>query len=164
MKVIIALLLAAMSHLSTAQNSITTFILLRHAEKATDGTKDPDLTEAGKKRAESLAKLLASTRIDAVYSTHFKRTQNTVALLAQAHSLSILNYDGSKMEEIDSMLTKFSGRTIVLSGHSNTTPAIINYLTSHNDEFKTFDDSDYGNLIIVSVVRKGEAKVTWLRF
>lgn len=164
MKIFLILFFAAMYHISTAQNSITTIVLLRHAEKAADGTKDPDLTEAGKKRAESLVKLLASTKIDAVYSTSFKRTQNTVAPLAQAHSLSILSYDGSKMEEIDDILTKFNGGTIVLSGHSNTTPAIINYLTGHKDEFKTFDDADYGNLIIVSVVKKGEAKVTWLRY
>jgi 2,3-bisphosphoglycerate-dependent phosphoglycerate mutase len=164
MKIFLILFFAAMYHSSIAQNSITTFILLRHAEKATDGTKDPDLTEVGKKRAKSLGKLLASTKIDAIYSTNFKRTQNTVAPLAQAHSISILNYDGAKMEEIDAMLAKFNGGTIVLSGHSNTTPAIVNYLTSHKEEFKTFDDADYGNLIIVSVVRKGEAKVTWLRY
>ncbi len=164
MKASFILLLVTLSYVSYAQNSITTFILLRHAEKATDGTKDPDLNEAGKKRAESLVKLLASTKIGAIYSTHFKRTQNTVAPLAQAHSLSILNYEGSKMEEIDDMLTKFNGETIVLSGHSNTTPAIVNYLTGHKDEFKTFDDADYGNLIIVSLARKGEAKVTWFRY
>ena len=164
MKTFSILLLAIMSHGSIAQNSITTFILLRHAEKATDGSKDTDLTEAGKRRAEALAKLLMSTKIDAIYSTHFKRTQNTVAPLAQAHSLSVLNYEGSKMEEIDAMLAKFNGGTVVLSGHSNTTPAIVNYLTGHKDEFKTLDDNDYGNLIIVSVLRKGEAKVTWLRY
>jgi 2,3-bisphosphoglycerate-dependent phosphoglycerate mutase len=164
MKIFLILLFAAISQGSIAQNPITTFILFRHAEKVTDGTKDPDLTEAGKKRAESLVKLLASTKIDAVYSTNFKRTQNTVAPLAQAHSLSILNYDGSKMDEIDNMLTKFNGGTIVLSGHSNTTPAIVNYLTGHKDEFNAFDDADYGNLIIVSVLRKGEAKVSWLRY
>jgi 2,3-bisphosphoglycerate-dependent phosphoglycerate mutase len=165
MKIFFVLLMTAMTYGSIAQNSITTFILLRHAEKATDGTKDPDLTEAGKKRAESLVKLLYHTKINAIYSTNFKRTKNTVAPLAQAHSLSILNYDGSKMEEIDAMLAKFNGGTIVLSGHSNTTPAIINYLTGHRDEFKTFDDSDYGNLMIVSVIEKGrESKVTWLRY
>lgn len=164
MKVFFILLLVSISHVSFAQSPITTFVLLRHAEKATDGTKDPDLTEVGKKRAESLLKLLVSAKIDAVYSTNFKRTKNTVAPLAHAHSLSILSYDGSKMEEIDTILAKFNGSTIVLSGHSNTTPAIINYLTGTKDEFKTFDDGDYGNLVIVSVVRKGEAKVTWLRY
>ena len=36
--------------------SITTFILVRHAEKATDDPKDPNLSEAGLMRAQSLAK------------------------------------------------------------------------------------------------------------
>jgi 2,3-bisphosphoglycerate-dependent phosphoglycerate mutase len=141
-----------------------TFILLRHAEKANDGTKDPDLTEAGKKRAEALVGLFHNTKIDAIYSTNFKRTQHTISPLAQAHALSILSYDAGKMEEVDAMLSKFQGGTIVVCGHSNTTPAIVNYLTGNKDEFKNFDDADYGNIVVVSVVKKGEAKVTWLRY
>ncbi len=164
MKIFLILLLTTITLGSLAQSPITTFILFRHAEKASDGTKDPDLTEVGRKRAESLVKLFASTKIDAVYSTRFNRTQNTVVPLAQAHSVSILNYDATKMEEIDNILTKFNGGTIVISGHSNTTPAIVNYLTGHKDEFRIFDDNDYGNLIIVSVTKKGEAKVTWMRY
>jgi broad specificity phosphatase PhoE len=67
------------------------------------------------------------------------------------------------MPEVDAMLSKHQGGTIVICGHSNTTPAIVNYLTGHKDEFKTFDDTDYGNLVIVSRC-DGEGKVTWLRY
>ena len=148
-----------------AQNRVTTVIFIRHAEKATDGSKDPDLSDEGKKRALALVNVLSKTKIDAIFSTHYKRTENTVAPLALAHQLTIQNYDGAKPAETDEMLTKFQGGTIVMCGHSNTTPALINYLTGHADEFKTFDDTDYGNLVIVSVVQKGkEASVTWLRY
>ena len=58
-----------------------------------------------------------------------------------------------------------TGGTIVVAGHSNTIPLMINYLTGHKDEYKTFEDSDYGNLIIVTVTHIGkEANVIWLRY
>ncbi|MCX8492475.1 MAG: phosphoglycerate mutase family protein [Cyclobacteriaceae bacterium] len=146
-----------------AQQKMTTVILIRHAEKMMDGSSDPDLTELGRSRALLLADLLSKTKIDAIYSTHYRRTENTVAPLAQRHSLTVQNYDGGKMPEVDAMLAKHQGGTIVICGHSNTTPAIINYLTGHKDEFKNFGDADYGNLVIVSWLNN-EGKVTWLRY
>lgn len=157
--------LFVLNFLLSSQAQPTTFILLRHAEKENDGTKNPDLTEAGKNRAVSLVNLLIKTKIDAIYSTSFKRTENTVAPLANAHMLTLGIYDGSRVEEIDKMIKNFSGGTIVLCGHSNTTPAMINYLTGHPNEYKTFEDDDYGNLVIVTVVERGKStNVTWLRY
>jgi broad specificity phosphatase PhoE len=148
-----------------AQQKLTTIILLRHAEKVLDGSSDPDLTETGKNRAVLLADLLSKAKIDAIYSTHYKRTESTVAPLAQRHGLTIKNYDGGKMSEVDTMLVKHQGGTIVICGHSNTTPAIINYLIGKRDEFKNFDDADYGNLVIVSLASKeSETKTIWLRY
>jgi broad specificity phosphatase PhoE len=147
-----------------AQQQITTFILVRHAEKDNDGTKDPGLTEAGKQRAEALSKMLKETKVDAIYSTPYKRTRNTVIPLALAKGLSVIDYDAANMSEIESMLRKSSGSTILLCGHSNTTPAIANYLAGNSD-LKTFDDMDYGNILIVSVGEsRKNAKVVWLRY
>jgi 2,3-bisphosphoglycerate-dependent phosphoglycerate mutase len=157
------LFLASVS--SLAQSHITTVILTRHAEKATDGGKDPELSEAGKQRAEALATLLGKTKIDAIYSTKFKRTEMTAAPLAIALQLAVQSYDGAKMEEINTMLSKHAGGTILIVGHSNTTPAIVNHLTGNANEFKNFDDADYGNLVVISVTKKKKgAKVTWLRY
>src|SRR5882762_5377478 len=89
---------------SFSQKPITTIILVRHAEKGDDGTKDPELTDAGKQRAESLAKLLSKAKVDAIYSTAFKRTQNTVTPLAQQKGLTIETYNPSKLEEIDALI------------------------------------------------------------
>ena len=163
---VLFILLAIIGALAvSAQNRGTTVILLRHAEKVTDGTKDPDLSDEGKKRAELLINIFSKTKIVAIYSTHFKRTESTVAPLALAHQLSVQNYDGGKPTEIDDIITKYQGGTVIICGHSNTTPALINYLTGHVDEFKTFNDTDYGNLVIVTVLQKGkESSVTWLRY
>ncbi len=159
---IVALLVSTASY---SQSTITTLVLIRHAEKVNDGTADPELSEAGKQRAESLTKFFKKAKIDAVYSTSYKRTRNTVAPLAQSKNLTVETYNPSKPEEIDALIQKFKGGTIVLVGHSNTTPAVLNYLTGHKDEFAAFDDGDYANLIIVSVVERGrDVKVTWLSY
>ncbi|NOS93079.1 MAG: histidine phosphatase family protein [Cyclobacteriaceae bacterium] len=163
-RLFVLILFVAAASTGFSQNAITTFILVRHAEKMTDGSKDPELSEAGKKRAEALAELLAQTKLDAIYSTKFKRTEMTATPVAKTLLLSIQNYDGAKIEEINAMLQKHAGGTVLIVGHSNTTPGIINFLTGKSD-YKNFDDSDYGNLVIISVTEKGkQVKVTWLRY
>jgi 2,3-bisphosphoglycerate-dependent phosphoglycerate mutase len=144
---------------------LTTVILVRHAEKITDGSKDPELAQAGKQRAEQLATHFSKTKIDAIYSTHFKRTEMTVTPLATLLKIPIHYYDGSKMEEVAAMLSNNKGGTIFIVGHSNTTPAIVNYLMGTSNEYKTFDDADYGNIAIVTLYDVGkQAKVIWLRY
>lgn len=163
MKRIFTLILFAAVSAVYAQEA-TTVILVRHAEKVSDGSKDPELSDAGKVRAIALAKLMKELKVDAIYSTGFKRTQNTVAPLAMAKNLTITSYDAMKGEEIDQILKKFPGGTIVICGHSNTTPWVANYLTGKEKEYKDFDDSDYDNILILNVIEKGKAKVTWLSY
>lgn len=163
MKHFLILLFLSLSFAAGAQ-TITTVILVRHAEKGTDDPKDPELSDAGKQRAQRLVQVLKEIKVDAIFSTPYKRTRNTVSPLAEAKGISVLNYDPSKKEEIDQLLQKFSGGTIVVAGHSNTVPGLANYLTGKT-EFQNFDDSDYDNLLIVSVVEKGKnAKVVWLTY
>jgi 2,3-bisphosphoglycerate-dependent phosphoglycerate mutase len=163
----IALVLAivlAISVQSFAQNQITTFILVRHAERGEDGTKDPDISEDGKKRANRLAEMLSKTSIAAIYSTAYKRTRNTVGPLAGVKGLEVLQYEALKGEAIDKMLQDHAGQTVVVCGHSNTIPWTANYLTGNN-EFKDFADNDYTNFLVVSVLKKGTTtKVTWLSY
>ena len=67
-----------------AQNDVTTFILVRHAEKSTDDPRDPSLSEEGIKRAEALKTMLSQADIAALYSSPYKRTKGTVQPIAEA--------------------------------------------------------------------------------
>lgn len=146
------------------QSKITTFILLRHSEKGNDGTEDPDLKPEGFLRATRLAQILKDTQIDAIYSTNFKRTRNTVVPLSEVKSKPVQQYESFKVDEIENMLKKHNGGTVVISGHSNNIPWIANLLIG-KEEFKNYDDSEYGIMLIVSVVEKGKvAKVTRLNW
>ncbi len=128
-----------------------------------DGSKDPDLTEAGKQRANRLEQLFHAARIDAIYSTNYRRTKSTIAPLATTKSLPIADYDPSTNNYLDTILSKYPGGTIVISGHSNTVPAAANYLLGRA-EFKDFADDEYGNILVVEVQSKGKAKILWLKY
>jgi len=162
------LLLVAVLFLATgellAQEQLTTFILVRHGERSDEAGNDPDLSEEGKARATRLAEMLSKTSIQAIYSTSYKRTRNTVMPLAKAKGLEILPYETLKGEALDKMLKDHAGGTIVVSGHSNTIPWTANYLIG-KEQFKNFADDDFKNFLVVTVLKKGSVtSLTWLTY
>jgi broad specificity phosphatase PhoE len=151
-------------HGAVAQSTVTTFILIRHAEKVLDNSDDPLLLPEGEARAKKLISVLEKTKVDAIYSTRFRRTMSTVSPLATSKGLDVKVYEPFKETPIEEILKKHAGGTIVIAGHSNNIPWIANLLIGKK-EFEDFDDGDYGNMLVVDVVTKGKiAKVTWLRY
>lgn len=162
-KILSMLFLMATLTSATAQQPITTVILMRHGEKVNDGTDDPGLAPQGLERATRLAELLKNTAVDAIYSSPFQRTRNTIAPLAQAKGLAVQTYDPKKPEEIDVILKQHTGHTIVVCGHSNTTPRMANRLLG-KAQFKDFEENEFGNLLVIDVLESGAAKVTVLNY
>ncbi|MBX2942936.1 MAG: histidine phosphatase family protein [Cyclobacteriaceae bacterium] len=160
---VFALLSALFAGCTPAPQTITTFILVRHGEKADDGTKDPDLTADGASRANELARVLSETDIDAIYSTPYKRTHETVEPTATAKGLPILDYAAMEGEEMDKILNAHRGGTVVISGHSNTTPWTVNYFLG-SETYPEFESSDFDNIMVLSIIEKGNAKLTWLNY
>ena len=60
-----------------------TVILVRHAEKCTEPASDPGLTTLGQERAQALRRTLVDLSIEAIYSTPYERTLQTVQGLAE---------------------------------------------------------------------------------
>ncbi len=68
----------------------TTVFVVRHAEKGGDpADRDPELSEAGRERARTLAHVLGEANITAIYSTPFLRTQHTAQPLAELLGIEI---------------------------------------------------------------------------
>jgi 2,3-bisphosphoglycerate-dependent phosphoglycerate mutase len=157
------LVLITFGFLSHAQ--VTTFILVRHAEKdLTQSTPDPDLSAEGKVRAEKLKVLLKDAKVSALYSTNYKRTKDTIRPLANSNGLDINTYEPLKKDAIDKMIADNAGGTIVVSGHSNTIPWTANYLLG-KEEFATMTDTDYDNIYIITITAdRAEAKAVHLRY
>lgn len=129
----------------------TTVILVRHAEKADDGTTDPSLTPLGRARAQKLAAMLAPTGVTAVYSTPYKRTRLTGQPLAELGKLDILEYAPHDREFLGKLLEKHAGETILVVGHSNTIPNLVNALTGSTN-YEQLDEMEYDKLFVVSVI------------
>ena len=114
------LLLSVLVATATAQSTI---FIVRHAEKA-DSTKDSDLSEAGRARAEALAKMLKDKNITAIYATEFKRTQQTAAPLAKALGVTPTVLPAKDNSALISKLRASPGNALVV-GHGDTIPNLI---------------------------------------
>lgn len=145
------------------QDTTTTFILTRHAETTGIGT-DPSLSVSGQERATELARVLKNTQIHAVYSTNYNRTKETASKIASNNSVTTQIYDPSQLDNLaTSILQQYKNKVIYIAGHSNTTNAFLNILVGSNF-YATIPDSEYDNLYIVSVSKKGNAKVVHLKY
>ncbi|MDB4448314.1 histidine phosphatase family protein [Roseivirga sp.] len=162
-RIILLLFISALTFNVSAQTDVTTFILVRHAEKSKDDPRDPSLSEEGIKRAESLNAMLKQADIAALYSSPYKRTKSTVQPIADAKGLEVNTYDPRSAAFLEDIMTKFKGKTIVISGHSNTTPNVVNALIGE-DRFKQLSEDDYGKIYIVSVTEIGKGTVTLLSY
>jgi len=109
----------------------TVVYLVRHAEAehpmGSERAPDPVLSEAGRQRAEALAELLKGEGVTHVMSSDFNRTRETAAPLAEALNVDVELYDPHDLEVLALSLKQAAGRIVVV-GHSNTTPALVELL------------------------------------
>jgi len=128
----------------------TVYYLIRHAEKdrSVEGD-DPGLKEEGIKRANNWATHFKSIELDYIYSTEYKRTQQTALPTAKEKKLVIQSYDPKNLyDQIFKGKTK--GKKVLIVGHSNTTPAFVNTILG-KQEHQQIDDKDNGKLFIVTI-------------
>ena len=131
-------------------NNATIYYLIRHAEKdRSTKNKDPVLNELGLKRADNWAKVFKNIPFDKIYSTDYKRTQQTALPTAKSKGLEVLSY-GTENLFNEEFKTKTEKQTVLIVGHSNTTPAFVNTITGTQEHLQ-IDDSDNGKLFIVTI-------------
>jgi len=129
-----------------------TIFLVRHAERADASpgaapmmASDPDLSEAGKARAQSLAAALKDAKITAIYTTQYKRTRQTAEPLATALGIQATVVDALDLPLLVEKI-KAGGNALVVA-HSNTIAPVLQQLGIA--ESVTVGDEDYDNLFVV---------------
>lgn len=135
------------------EEKTTTYYLIRHAEKdQSDKTnRDPHLTEEGLKRAENWSNVLKDVKFDMVYSTNYHRTKETAAPTAKANSVEVTFYDPRNMNPKEFKdVTK--GKTVLIVGHSNTTPMFSNALVGEK-KYDQISEDNNSNLYIVTITK-----------
>ena len=146
---IFCLTLSSLSFSQENNDESTTYVLIRHAEKDNDGTRNPHLSEEGVIRAAGWSEILKAFEFDAIYSTDYFRTKETAKPIADSKALEVLIYD-PRAFDIEAFKTKTRGKKVLIVGHSNTTPANTNKLMG-SEKYENLDESIYGNLYIITI-------------
>lgn len=136
---------------SQEETSISTFYLIRHAEKdrSNPDDADPELTQQGLGRAMHWAEILADVELDAIYSTDYNRTSMTAAPTSVKQNIDVQYYDPTLID-IAQFKSENLNKNVLIVGHSNTTPEFVNKLIDEQ-KFYSIDDSENGTLFIVKI-------------
>ncbi len=142
---------------------VTTVLVIRHAEKGATPAKDPPLMTEGQARAQTLARMIGEANVRAVYATEFARTQQTVQPLATQLGLSVTQISAADADSlVNHILSNHRGEVVVVAGHSNTVPIIIEKL--NGGQIPPISETEFDKLFIVTVYRLRRAKVIQLRY
>ncbi len=146
-----------------ANNGITTFYFIRHAEKdrTNPNDADPELNQKGLGRAMHWAEILKDANINAIYSTDFARTSMTAAPTSVKNNIDVQYYDPRTLD-LEQFKTENLNKNVLVVGHSNTTPEMVNRLLGE-DTYPALDDNENGSLFIVKLVN-GTATSSKLTF
>jgi len=145
----------------------TTIVLVRHAERQFGAISDAPLSPQGEVRASRLAQMFGDSepfgRIDRIYVTNTRRTQQTAASLGQRLGLNAIVVDA----KIDShelarrVLSENRGGRALIVGHSNTVPEIVAAL-SRVSKVPPIGEEEFDTVYVVTVPTIGRVSV--LRF
>ena len=166
----VALLVAVAGCRSTApttsavESAAITVFLIRHAETAPDGTRDPGLSDAGHQRAEAYAERFANARLRTVYATEYRRTRETAAPVAEREGIDIVVvpygagpldvYVARLADRVRTLLDAPAfepAEGVLVVGHSNTTPSLAEALLGR--PVSSIAEDEYDRVIGLLVYR-----------
>lgn len=132
----------------------TVVFVVRHAEKADDHPRDPGLSAVGTHRAQAIADMLQAESLQAVYATPYRRTQLTAAPTAAAKGLSItVRPAGESAASLAQVLrTRHAGQRVLVVGHSNTVPALVEALAGQPIE--AIPEHQYDRFLVIRLQGK----------
>lgn len=156
-KYLLVLIISCVFFNSYAQEvSPTTYYFIRHAEKdrSDDTNKNPDLTKKGNNRAKNWSIVFENVDFDLIYSTKYHRTLQTAQPTATKQNLEIQYYSPNHLNDEDFKL-KTNGKTVLVVGHSNTTPQFVNDILGEL-KYADIDDKNNANLYILTALGKNK--------
>jgi len=138
---------------------ISTYYLIRHAEKdRSDATnKNPDLLQKGTERAIRWSEVFKNVPFDKVYTTDYNRTIQTAAPTAKGKKLELSFYNPRALFD-ETFQKETKGKTVLVVGHSNTTPFFANNILG-KEKYQQIDDHNNANLYIITVTNNTKTGV-----
>jgi len=107
--------------------------------------------------------------VSAIYSTQFKRNRDTAQPLSDRLKISVTELPIPDLENpgdygrtlARTLLERHAGRTVLVVGHSNTVPLVLEALTNQPSPVK---GAEYGDLFIITVPPSGAAGIIKARY
>jgi phosphohistidine phosphatase SixA len=144
----------------------TVVVVVRHAEVENLADADPVLSIEGRERAARLARMLSQARpvrgIDAIFTSEFRRTQQTVTPLSETLALPINVIPGAAWASLPRQITReHRGEYVLVAGSSNTIPALIEALSGERVSLR---EDEYDAMFIVFVPQFSKPKIVRVRY
>ncbi len=140
-----------------------TIILVRHAERSSAMSADALLSPAGEERARQLAQVLKDAKIQRIYVTELRRTQQTAEpIAARLHLKPIVIAEKDTDALIDELRKAGDDEAVLVVGHTDTVPLIIDRLGG--GPAPPFRDAEYDRLTVLCTGNNGKAHSVTLRY
>ena len=143
---------------------VTTIVLVRHGERGSlSSDPDPPLTTTGQQRAQALVEVANRAFLSAIYVTEFQRTSQTAQPIATALGVMPAQFNISSnpaqhaLNVATDILTNHSGHAVLVVGHSDTVPLIIEALGVSSPP--TIGSDEFNLLFIVIKARSGVTRL-----
>jgi phosphohistidine phosphatase SixA len=141
--------------------AMTTVLLVRHADIDLPAlSSDPPLNAAGRRRAAGLAHVVGGAGVTAVFTSTFARTIQTVGPLVARLGL-VADRVPPPVVLAQQVTAGALGRVVVIAGHSNTIPEMIEAFDV--PAAPAIGEREFDNLFVVSVA-SGEARLLRLKY
>lgn len=141
----------------------TTVVLIRHGERnpTPPGSNDPHLSAAGLSRAGLLVQVLGHAKISAIFTSEFIRTKEMAKPLAT--NLGLTPVIATDMQTLKSdILSSHPGETVLVVGHSQTVPQLIELLGGGTTA--EIAANEFDNLFIATLIGADRSRVTKLKY
>jgi broad specificity phosphatase PhoE len=148
-------------------STTTVVVLARHAEKDLSSIQDPPLSAEGERRAERLAQMFGRTkgigRIDAIYVSDARRTQQTAAPLAERLGKQAIVVPAADTKGLASrVMHEHEGGSVLIIGHTNTVPELIHELGEI--DVPPIGDDEYDTLYVLSIPSFGQSSLLRMEY
>jgi hypothetical protein len=140
--------------LKSPPGTITTVILIRHAERL---HLSDDLDEDGRIRAAALPAAVADLDIAAIYSPNLQRNLNTIRPLAEQRGIEIVIAD--PMSAPERMIAGHPGQIVLWVGNTTNLGNIMGRLGGEGEPPNT-----YGDLYILTIPDDGPTTIAKRHF
>jgi phosphohistidine phosphatase SixA len=145
--------------------STTTIFVLRHAEALVGDGTDPALSLAGELRAERLREAFGETDelgLDGIVVSEYRRSQETARPLATALGVPVIVVAAADPGTVAKRaLAEFRGGRVMIIGHSNTVPGLVEALSGR--KVPAMGETDFATVYVITLPRFSPASVSVLR-